>query len=352
MIDHFRPVKTYIFALLLSAFPLTAQGDLKVGFIGGFSGTGQMFGEAAKNGFELARAEFGDQGLTVVYEDDQFDPKKSVAAFNKLVQRDKVDVVISLGSTPAAALAPLAERLGVPMLAWANARQIALGRKWVIRSWVSGEEEGGAIASKANELKISRLATIAYTDQYANSVVNGVRTASKPSTIPLGEVSSIDQDFTALILRAKKQGADGIFACLSVGQAARFAMQCRQLQFAVPILGCETFNSSTEVDLSKGALNGAWYATVEVSPEFRERFKKRFSADTSIGGSGVHYELYRILLEIASSSPSREQLRERLLSIRDRDSVLGKFSIISDKGDQWFKLPVSMQQAAVGSQSF
>jgi branched-chain amino acid transport system substrate-binding protein len=335
-----------IFSALLFIFvcPLSARGELKVGFIGGFSGPGQVFGEAARNGFEFARQELGSNGLSVLYEDDQFDPKKTISAFNKLVQQDKVDAVLVLGSSPATAVAPLAERQGVPLIAWASARHIAAGRKWVIRSWASGEDEGSALASKAVEMNISRLATVVYADQYANSVRQGLESAFKSSIISLGEVSPAEQDFSGLILRAKRGKAEGVFVCLGAGQVARFAKQARQLQLGVPILGCETFNSASEIELSEGALNGAWYATVSVSNQFHEKFITRFSADTSIGGSAVHYELYRLLLEIAPSAPSRERLLSYLLSVRERDSVFGRLSIARDGSDQWFRLPISTRQ--------
>ena len=280
----------------------------------------------------------------MLHEDDQFDPKRSVAAFNKLVQSDKVDVVVVLGSSPSAAVAPLAERHGVPMIAWASARHVAVGRRWVIRSWASGEDEGRAIAAKATELNISRLATVVYTDQYATSVRDGLESAFKSPVISLGEVLPTDQDFSSILLRAKKGGATGVFACLSVGQNARIAKQARQIQLHVPIIGCESFNSADEINLSEGALDGAWYATVPVAQEFASRFKKRFSNDTSIGGSGVHYDLYRLLLEIAPLTPSRQQVRDYLLSVRDRDSVFGKLSIVAGDGDQSFHLPIATIQ--------
>lgn len=335
-------------AACLLAAPLSAVGEIKVGFIGGFSGPGQAFGEAARNGFELAREEFGAHGISVLYEDDQFDPKKSVAAFNKLTHRDKVDAVIVLGSSPATAVAPLAERQGIPMVAWASARHVAEGRRWVIRSWASGEDEGTALAAKVAELRISRLATIVSADQYALAVRAGLESATKASLVSLGEVSPTESDFSSLLLRAKSSGAEGIFACLSMGQVGRFAKQARQLKLQFPILGCETFNSGSEIELSEGALDGAWYASVSVSPEFQATFRKRFSADTSIGGSAVHYELYRLLTEVAPSNPSRERIRDYLLSVRARSSVLGILTIAAEGGDQWFRLPISTRQVVSG----
>jgi branched-chain amino acid transport system substrate-binding protein len=330
---------------LLLLLPNLSLAERRIGFIGGFSGPGQAFGAAARNGFELAREELGDQhGLTVVYEDDQFDPKKSVAAFNKLVKQDKVDLIVVLGSTPASAVAPLAEQNHIPTIAWASASHIAKGRNWVIRSWASAHEEGAALAQKVHELGISKVASLAYSDQYAIGVLKGFSESYRSAHVSLGEVASSEQDFSALALQVKRRGVGAVVMCLSVGQGAQFAKQLRQLHLQIPFFGCETFNSASEIQLSQGSLVGAWFASVSASSNFESRYKTRFNADTSIGGAAVHYELFRILAEIWKPGMSREQVIQELLSIRGRNSTLGSFDIVAESGDQWFKLPVVLRQ--------
>jgi branched-chain amino acid transport system substrate-binding protein len=331
-------------ALFVITLPMSGFAEHKIGFIGGFSGPGKAFGDSGRNGFEMAREEFGNQGPTVIYEDDQFDPKKTVAAFNKLLNRDKVDLVVVLGSTPASAIAPLAERARVPMIAWASAEHISRGRHWVIRSWPGASEEGAKLASKAKELQLKKVATIAYTDQYALGVTKGFTENFKES-VSLGEVSPTELEFSALASQVRNRGIDGVMMCLSVGQGARLAKLLRQLQLQIPILGCETINSSAEIELSNGALSGAWFATIGFLPDFESRYKARFNVDAVIGGAAVHYELYRLLSEIWREGTSREQLISGLLKTRNRNSVFGHFDIATESGDQLFKLPVVLRQA-------
>jgi branched-chain amino acid transport system substrate-binding protein len=329
---------------VIVALPTVAISELHVGFIGGFSGPGKAFGDAARNGFELAREELGSKGIQVTYEDDQFDPKKTVNAFNKLVHHDKVDVIIVLGSTPSAAIAPLAEKQGIPTISWASAKHIAKGRQWVVRSWASGSDEGSALASKARELELKRVGTLAYSDEYAASVVQGFEAGFGSGSTSLGEVSAAENAFSPFILQAKSKRLEAIMLCLSVGQGAQFARQMKQLNFKAMLLGCETFNSSTEIELSQGALTGTWFATVPVSETFRARYLAKFNSDTSVGGSAVHYELYRLLADVAASSPSRDQIRQHLLSVRERESVVGTFSIVARDNDQALDLPIVVKQ--------
>ncbi len=58
----------------------------------------------------------------------------------------------------------------------------------------------------------------------------------------------------------------------------------------------------------------------------------------------MHYELYRMLAEIVALHPSRDQLRQHLLSIRDRATVIGSVSMVARDDDQWLGIPVVVRQ--------
>lgn len=336
---------TFTLGLILS-IPALTIAELRVGFIGGFSGPGEAFGHAARNGFELAREQFGKEGIEVIYEDDQFSPPKTVTSFKKLIDHDKVDLIIVLGSTPAAAIAPLAEKHQIPLIAWGSAKHLAEDRKWVIRSWPSGDEEGAALAAKSKELQLKRIATIVYSDEYALGVINGFQSSTDAELIDLGEVSPVERDFSSVALRAKAKQVDGMAICLSVGQSADLALKLRQINFSPIILGCETLNNGEEVALSKGTLLGAWYATVPVRSSFVTRYKEKFKANTSISGAAIHFEIYNILKEMADRNVRSKTLMERLLVAKRSSSVLGEFHVSHQGNDQWFKLPIGVESVS------
>ncbi len=328
--------------------------EIKVGFIGPFSGPGKVFGDAARNGFELAHEDLGDPNLRVVFEDDQADPKKTVAAYKKLITHDNVDLVLVVGSTQTAAVAPIADRDGVPVIGWASAEQASRGHRWVIRSWASASAEGAALVSKAKELGLTRMATLAYSDDYSLGVIRGFTDAFQADVLSLGEVSPNESYFSGLVLQAKRKQIAGIVLCLNLGQNARFVIQAHQMGFNPVILGCEVLNGSGEIEAAHGSLTGAWFATVPVSAEFKSKYQARFKADTSISGAAIHYEIYRLLAELQaafkSSKPSRAQILQSLLSVRNRNSYCGRFDVVSQDNDQWFRLPINVESIAAPSE--
>jgi branched-chain amino acid transport system substrate-binding protein len=71
---------------------------LRVGFMLPYTGTFAQLGQAIENGFHLGLSELGNQlggrELEFFKVDDESDPSKAIENANKLVQRDKVDVLV------------------------------------------------------------------------------------------------------------------------------------------------------------------------------------------------------------------------------------------------------------------
>jgi len=83
--------------------------------------TGEVaeFGVAVKNGIQLAVKEYPSEfgGIKFIFEDNRYDSKTSVTAFNKLKDLNKVDLVFVWGDTPSLAIAPVAEKRKTPLVA-------------------------------------------------------------------------------------------------------------------------------------------------------------------------------------------------------------------------------------------
>ena len=84
--------------LLLPQFAHAQSGKVRVGLMLPYTGTFAQLGVAIENGFRMALNEQGGKlgGREVEFfkVDDESDPSKGIENANKLVQRDKVDVLV------------------------------------------------------------------------------------------------------------------------------------------------------------------------------------------------------------------------------------------------------------------
>ena len=85
-------------AALLPTAGAQAKGKVKVGLMLPYTGTFAQLGVAIENGFRLALSErggkFGGREIEFYKVDDESDPAKAPENANKLIQRDKVDVLV------------------------------------------------------------------------------------------------------------------------------------------------------------------------------------------------------------------------------------------------------------------
>jgi branched-chain amino acid transport system substrate-binding protein len=331
---------TQLIAPLAHAEP----NPLKIGFIGGFSGPGSSYGEASKNGLEMALGELGREGIEVIYEDDQFIPAKTVTAFKRLTEVEKVDLIIVLASSPSKVVAPLAEQKQLPVLAWASDTGVSGGREHIFRSWTSGDEEGRLLAQEVAKRGYPSTAFLAVTNDYGRSVQAGFNTHSEAKPILSEECAGDETDFRSFLLKLKARNIQHLGICLTPGQSAALAKQARSMGMKLGIFGCETLEDRGEVELSQGALIGSWFVTAAVTERFHEVYLKRFGNDTVLSGAAVHYDLGRILKGIAGKKARGREIVELLRNAQVTDGALGSYTMKRNARDQYLDIQLVLKE--------
>ena len=336
-----------VLVLVTSLLSPVAEGEqqpLKVGFIGGFSGPGSNYGEASKNGLELALGELGREGIEVIYEDNQFIAAKTVTAFKRLADIEKVDLIIVLASSPSKVIAPLAEQKKLPIIAWASDPGVSKGREYVFRSWSSGDDEGKLIAQEVSRLGYSKTAFLAVTNDYGRSVQEGFTTHSKVPN-PISEECNGDQtDFRAFLLKVKERDIQHLGVCLNPGQAPLLAKQAKSLGMNLAIFGCETLEDRGDIELSQGALIGSWFVTGGVTDRFHAMYLKKVGNDSILPGAAVHYDIGRILKGLVEKKARGREIVELLRKAQISDGALGTYEMRSTESDQYFDIRLVVKE--------
>jgi len=303
-----------------------------------------------RNGIEIALEEVGRESVTVVFEDDQFAPAKAVAAYKKLVDGSKVDVVIVAASSPSNAVAPVAQRAGVPLIAWASDSMVAQGRSLVLRSYVSGQSEGARMAEEATRRGYRHVGWISSTNDYTASVRAGVVPSLPPGTVAYDEEVPADlTDFKPFLLRMRRAGVDAIGMCVQPGQGGLLAKQAHALGMKLPFFGCYYLADSQEIAVSEGALSGAWLVSDSTTVEFRKRYIERFHNDSVLSGAALHYDVIRLLAKAQQSCARGQALIDELFRIgKVVDGAVGSYPLVRKDGDQFMALPLVIKEMTKG----
>ena len=118
---NYFPLALTIAALGL---PAVATAQVKVGVIQGLSGPPAIvdFGESYLQGIKLALVDYQARGgktkIELVIYDDEANPQRAVSLAQRLIQNDKVPVVIgTVSSGNVLAMSPLFQKSGIPLMA-------------------------------------------------------------------------------------------------------------------------------------------------------------------------------------------------------------------------------------------
>jgi len=102
----------------------TSLAQVKVGVIQGLSGPPAIvdFGESYLQGIKLALKDYqaagGKTKIELVVYDDEANPQRAVSLAQRLIQNDKVPVVIgTVSSGNVLAMAPILQKAGIPLMA-------------------------------------------------------------------------------------------------------------------------------------------------------------------------------------------------------------------------------------------
>ncbi len=139
--------------------PTTSKGNpIRIAFIGPLTGSAAVFGEIEKNTIQLAVEEINSKGgvngrlIEVKYEDAKCEGKLAVSAAQKLINLDKIRLLIVSCSQEILPIAPITEKSKVLVFApYANASGITNAGDYIFRNAQSNRVVSGTMAKVALE---------------------------------------------------------------------------------------------------------------------------------------------------------------------------------------------------------
>jgi len=161
------------------------------------------YGAAVRNGIELARKEQPElfSRTEIVYEDSQWDPKTAISAFRALTTQRKVDLVFNWGNPTSEAVAPIAEKGGIPTVVMSSDPSISKGKRFVTRTINSAADLGEVLGRELQRRGLKSVGIVLAENSYVRGVVAGLeRTLLPASSVTVVDRVPLDaQDFRSVI---------------------------------------------------------------------------------------------------------------------------------------------------------
>ncbi len=324
--------------------------ELKIGMVGPLTGGAASYGVSIKNGVEIAideaneSGELGDITLKLFAEDTTGDWSQAANAFSKLIEVDKVSVIVgAVLSSETAAGGPIAMDAGIPTISPSStAVDLTKGNPYLFRNCLSDEVQAYQIAEYAvDELGLSKFAVLFTNNDYGVSL----KKAFEEKATELAEVVAVesfmdgDENFKPQLTKIQQQNPDALYIAGYYTEAAKIAQQAAEMGLVVQLLGADGFCSDILVQIGKEAVEGAiftagFYAG-DPSPDvqnFVTKYRKKFNEEPEMFAAHG-YDAARIVIEaIKNKGADPEQIREGIAETKDFPGITGKTSL-DEEGD-------------------
>ncbi|MCK9350771.1 MAG: ABC transporter substrate-binding protein [Clostridiaceae bacterium] len=308
------------------------KGDvIKIGVFEPFTGANASGGELTYEGIEIALEQVPEvlgRKIEVIKVDNKSETAEAANAAQRLVDRDKVNVIIgSYGSSLSMAAGEIVKKAKVPAVGCSPTNPaVTLDNDYYFRVCFIDPFQGTVMANFATKELGAKTAAVIKDVQQDYSVglvkffVDSFKaTNGEDSILVEASYKSGDQDFSSQLNNIKQANPDVIFAPGNYGESALLIKQARALDMDQPILGGDTWESGDFIDIGGAAVEDDVYFSSHFSSAepinaesdkflklYKEKYGKEANAFAALG-----YDAYMVAVDAIKRADSADPVAIR-----------------------------------------
>ena len=256
---------------LAEEVPGVTDDEIRVGMITDLTGPAAFLGQENSAGVHLYFRHINDQGgvhgrkLTLFVEDDGYQPPRSVAAFRKLVDRDRVFCfLLNMGSSCNLAVFPLIEREGIPLVGPAcfNTAMHTPPKRYVFAPDPAYSIQAWIMVKYILDIEHAvspRLAVLYQEDDYGHDGLKGLRDAAAYHELPIVAETSYKRgavDLSTQVLNLQQSDATHVILWTFIRETAAVLRQAQQVGWHPQFIGGNPTADEKVVELAGSASQG------------------------------------------------------------------------------------------------
>ena len=321
--------------------------DIPIGEFASLTGTTASFGVSSHNGTVMAIDEINAAGglfgkpIRLITEDDQSKAGEAATVVKKLISRDGIVALLGeVASSRSLEAAPICQQASIPMVSPASTNpKVTEQGDFVFRVCFIDPFQGTVLSKFSLNKGWKKIAILTDVKQdysvglseffKAHFVANGGMIVNEQS------YSSGDKDFKAQLTAIKASAPDAIVASGYYTEAGLIALQARELQLNVPLLGGDGWDSPSLVEVGGKAVEGCFFSnhfsTEDPAPliqDFLKRYRDKFNKEPG-AMSALGYDSAMILVDAMKRAGTTDgrAVRDALAATKDFTAITGKITL-------------------------
>jgi len=319
-------MKTSITAAVLAAslgLAGAAQAQITVGFVTSQSGPGSSIGVLYDRGIKAA-AEYamsvGAEKIKLIQLDDGSDPSTATRNARKLIEENKVDLLIGTATAPSSiAMVAVANELKVPMISISPITVPATesGDRWAIAMPQPPSLMVKVVVDRMKRDGIKNFAYIGFFDAWGDLVYNGAQKPAEADGLKVltnERYARTDTSVTGQVLKMMATKPDAVLLGGSATQGALPPLALAERGYKGPLYGTPALLNADFIRVGGKAVEGVvvsagpvivaeqlpdQHFSKKISMDFRAAYQKANGMSTTDGFSAYSFDAWLVFLDAA-----------------------------------------------------
>lgn len=321
---------------------------IKIGAALSLTGKAASYGEGVKNAFDLAVEEINQKysfKLELVYEDTQSETDSAVSAVRKLIDIDKVNVILGLvRSNDVLAVAPIAQENKVILFTpIASAEEITQAGDYVFRTRETARAHGVGIADFLTRNGIKKLAVFSAKSANSKSYAEFLEkrfSENGGNVVFHSDYDENSSDFRTEIIKAKNDGAEAFYVSATLGNdGGTILKQIRQSGFNGFVTGSVGIESNEFIKAAGSFADTIIYSSPlfdlngENTKEYADKYRAKYNKDSDAFSANAYDAINLIAMAIEKCGGDKSDcVRDYLYGVKDYPGA-GGLTTFDENGD-------------------
>jgi branched-chain amino acid transport system substrate-binding protein len=319
-------MKNSIVAALVAAslgMATAAQAEITVGFITSQSGPGSSIGVLYDRGMKAAveyASSIGAEKIKLIQLDDGSDPSAATRNARKLVEENKVDLLIGTSTAAStSAMVPIANELKVPMIAISPISVAAndAGDRWAIVMPQPPTLMVKVVVDRMKRDGVKQFAYIGFSDAWGDLVYNGAQKPAEADGLKIltnERYARTDTSVTGQVLKMMATKPDAVLLGGAATQGALPPLALTERGYKGPLYGTPALLNADFIRVGGKSVEGVQVSagpvivaeqlpdshfSKKISMDFRAAYQKANGVPTSDGFSAYSFDAWLVFLDAA-----------------------------------------------------
>jgi branched-chain amino acid transport system substrate-binding protein len=342
-------------AALVFSVSTSLAADITVGFVTSLSGPGASIGIPYEKGVLAAHgyaAKIGGVNIKLIRLDDASDPSAATRNARKLVEEEKVDVLMGTSGVPGTvAMAVVAAETKTPMISLTPATQPqSANGQWLISIPQPPPLMVAAVVEKMKAAGVKKAAYIGFSDSWGDLVYDATIKSVQGSSIEVvtnERYARADTSVAGQTLKIIAARPDAVITGGSGTPGALPYLALSERGFKGGLYGTHALINPDFVRVGGKAVEGVICptgpvivaeqlpdsnVTKTVSLAFREAYQKANNAPTTDGFSAYSFDAWLVFVDAAKRALSKAQPGTAEFRVAFKDAMLATKEVIGTHG--------------------